>query len=124
MAQRSLARMNSPGGDNGLAHHYAMWFEHLESDFRSASLTQLITAMIPAGQNVLDVGCGSGALSAALLQKGCRVISQDISGEMVDMCERYLRRKGLQGCVWHHCCPASVTQQIADDLLRQDTVED
>jgi hypothetical protein len=26
--------------------------------------------------------------------------------------------------VLQHCCPVDVTQHIADDLLRQDTVED
>jgi SAM-dependent methyltransferase len=99
MAEPSLARECHSVGYNGLVNHYAMWFEHLENDFRSASLTALIDAMIPTGQHVLDVGCGSGALSAVLLQKGCRVISQDISPGMAEMCEQYLRRRGLRGSV-------------------------
>jgi SAM-dependent methyltransferase len=114
MAEPSLARGDPSEGHDGLVHHYARWFEHLENDFRSASLTALISAMVPAGQRVLDVGCGSGALSAALLHKGCRVMSQDISSEMVEMCERYLQRKGLRG---------SVRQGDIGDIGEEDTFD-
>lgn len=90
---------DSGSGQKALEGHYEALFENLRKDFRSASLTRLIAASIPAGASVLDIGCGAGLLTAALLRKGCDVSSLDISAEMLALCNRYLAREGLQGRV-------------------------
>ena len=36
-----------------------------------------------AGERVLDLGCGDGALTVKLLEAGCRVLGVDASAEMV-----------------------------------------
>jgi len=41
-------------------------------------------AGFPPGARVLDVGCGPGFVSAALLQAGCQVVGIDLSGEMIE----------------------------------------
>jgi SAM-dependent methyltransferase len=81
-------------GQRGIEQHVAAWFENLENDFRATSLNQLIAGLVKPGR-VLDIGCGSGGLSAELLTRGFTVTSQDISEEMVSMCRRYLTRRGF-----------------------------
>ncbi len=81
-------------GKKVLEEHFASWFEHIESDFRSSSLNRLISRLVAPGR-ILDIGCGSGGLSAILLEQGNEVVSQDISQEMVSMCQSYLARKRL-----------------------------
>jgi SAM-dependent methyltransferase len=84
----------SPTGQQGLEDHYSAWFEQIEKDFRGASLNQYIGSLVAPGR-VLDMGCGSGGMSAELLRRGCDVVSQDVSEAMVTMCRRYLGREGL-----------------------------
>lgn len=43
-----------------------------------------------AGRDVLDAGCGSGALSAALLERGATVTGVDSSAGMLDLARRRL----------------------------------
>lgn len=54
-----------------------------------------ILAAIPAGARVLDVGCGLGELSAALVRKGCEVVAIEVSPEMV----RRARARGVDARV-------------------------
>jgi SAM-dependent methyltransferase len=44
---------------------------------------------------VLDIGCGSGALSAELLRGGRDVVSQDLSDRMLELCRTHLARRHL-----------------------------
>jgi SAM-dependent methyltransferase len=81
-------------GQRGIEQHVAAWFDNLENDFRATSLNQLIAGLVKPDR-VLDIGCGSGGLSAELLKRGLTVTSQDISEEMVSMCRRYLTRLGF-----------------------------
>jgi len=81
-------------GQEGLEEHYEQWFARVESDFRATSLNRLITSLTPPGR-VLDIGCGSGALSAQLLAEGRDVTSQDLSERMVSMCKKLLEKRGL-----------------------------
>lgn len=46
----------------------------------------VIAAHIEPGTRVLDVGCGDGALMAALLGKGCDVRGIEIDGALVETC--------------------------------------
>ena len=45
-----------------------------------------IAAALPVGARVLDVGCGDGALMAALRAKGCDVRGIEIDGTCVEAC--------------------------------------
>lgn len=81
-------------GQQGVEDHYTAWFEQIEHDFRGVSLNQCIGKLVPPGR-VLDMGCGSGGMTAELLRRGCDVVSQDVSEAMVSMCRRYLEREGL-----------------------------
>ena len=86
--------MTKRQGQIGLEDHYEQWFEHIASDFRATSLNELVLSLTPPGR-VLDLGCGSGALSAELWRRGRKVVSQDMSERMVAMCERHLRAQGF-----------------------------
>ncbi|GLB51862.1 hypothetical protein NBRC110019_09010 [Neptunitalea chrysea] len=45
--------------------------------------TGLIDVLNPqSGENILDVGCGTGQLTAQIREKGCQVIGIDASEEM------------------------------------------
>jgi SAM-dependent methyltransferase len=85
-------------GQEGIEEHLERWFEHIDTDFRATNLNQLICALTPPGR-VLDIGCGSGALSVTLLKHGRDVVSQDLSERMVAMCRAHQARHGLQGVV-------------------------
>ena len=50
------------------------------------------------GRSVLDVGCGSGALSAALRDRGATVTGMDASAAMLDLASRRLGR--APHCTW------------------------
>ncbi|MSP25102.1 MAG: methyltransferase domain-containing protein [Myxococcales bacterium] len=94
MAQRcAMIEMKEDSGQRGLEDHYEQWFAHIESDFRATSLNRLVLGLVPQGR-VLDLGCGSGALSAELWRAGRRVVSQDVSERMVAMCATHLARRG------------------------------
>jgi SAM-dependent methyltransferase len=49
-----------------------------------------------AGRRVLDVGCGTGQLAAALAERGARVWGVDPSPEMLDMARRAAPRAGFK----------------------------
>lgn len=85
--------MTDSDGQRGLEDHYEQWFAHIESDFRATSLNRLVLGLVPTGR-VLDLGCGSGALSAELWRTGRTVVSQDLSERMVAMCRTHLERRG------------------------------
>ncbi len=85
--------MTDSEGQRGLEDHYEQWFEHIESDFRATSLNRLVLGVVPNGR-VLDLGCGSGALSAELWATGRTVVSQDVSERMVAMSRVHLARRG------------------------------
>jgi SAM-dependent methyltransferase len=55
-----------------------------------------LAAEVPAGAEVLDVGCGTGVLSLALLARGFRVTGVDISAEMLEQLRRRPGAEGLQ----------------------------
>lgn len=50
------------------------------------SVTELIDA--PSNSTVLDLGCGNGALSKVLQEKGFQVIGLDASKELLDIARK------------------------------------
>lgn len=83
---------------DGIEEHLERWFENIDTDFRAASLNRLVCQLTPPGR-VLDIGCGSGALTVALLEAGHDVVSQDPSERMIAMCRAHLRRHGFDSPV-------------------------
>jgi SAM-dependent methyltransferase len=99
--------LDSSSGQQGLEDHYEKWFAQIETDFRANSLNELIVSLTPMGR-VLDIGCGSGALSAELLAGGREVLSQDMSERMVAMCRKHLEHRGIHN--------GSVRLGVVDDI--------
>lgn len=58
-----------------------------------------IAAMVNAGDRVLDLGCGTGALAVALGRKGASVTGIDIGPQMLDLATERVRTGGLQDSV-------------------------
>ena len=73
-------------------------FGHGRLDEGSAMLLEALDKTDLSGP-VLDIGCGSGVLSAALARKGCQVHAVDISATAVAATRATLQRNGLQGQV-------------------------
>ncbi|MFQ5618309.1 MAG: class I SAM-dependent methyltransferase [Rhodospirillales bacterium] len=73
-------------------------FKHIENRIFAASpfLRQWFDRMDFQGQRVLDVGCGSGALSCRLAKMGARVTAIDITGAAVSLARRNARAQGLE----------------------------
>lgn len=81
---------------------YADWhaeeFKQIETRIFAASpfLRQWFGRMDFQGQKVLDVGCGSGALSCRLAKMGARVTAIDITEAAVALARRNARAQGLE----------------------------
>ena len=58
-------------------------------------------AGVREGETVLDMGCGTGALTAPLAQRGCRVIACDFSQGMLAKMNQDLEEMGTEGVECH-----------------------
>jgi ubiquinone/menaquinone biosynthesis C-methylase UbiE len=54
---------------------------------------------IRAGQSVLDVGCGTGALALRAARRGARVVGMDVNPQMLEVAQRRVDREGLGATV-------------------------
>jgi 16S rRNA A1518/A1519 N6-dimethyltransferase RsmA/KsgA/DIM1 with predicted DNA glycosylase/AP lyase activity len=82
---------------------YKNWYDILISPLLSG-LTRRVVAQIEHGANVLEVGCGTGELASALLQKGINsYVGVDLNSKMI---------KAARGKVDH-----PNFEFIADDFL-------
>jgi demethylmenaquinone methyltransferase/2-methoxy-6-polyprenyl-1,4-benzoquinol methylase len=55
-----------------------------------------IAARVEAGDRVLDLGCGTGALAVLLARLGAKVTAVDISPPMLSQAARRVREEGLE----------------------------
>ena len=53
-----------------------------------------LVACIEAGQRVLDIGCGTGALTVRAAQRGARVVGIDVNVQMLDLARRRVAASG------------------------------
>lgn len=60
-----------------------------------AAIRDRFTELLPAGGNILDLGCGSGRDSKAFLDRGYRVTAVDGSAEMCRATEQYTGLKAV-----------------------------
>ncbi len=54
---------------------------------------------ITPGQHVLDLGCGTGALTLLAAQRGAVVTGIDINTQMLEIAEQHIREAGLRESV-------------------------
>ena len=57
--------------------------------------TSQLNVPFGSGQHILDVGCGNGKTSAALLEMGCTVTGVDISQNAVNQCSEALKMNAV-----------------------------
>lgn len=77
-ARKQLVR----DGYDQVADRYAAWGQAVVGDPRDRFLAQL-TSSLPAGGTVLDLGCGAGLPSTAVLARHFEVTGIDISDEQI-----------------------------------------
>jgi 2-polyprenyl-3-methyl-5-hydroxy-6-metoxy-1,4-benzoquinol methylase len=82
------------GGRRALETHFEQWVDATDADFRTGSLNQLVADALPPGRT-LDIGCGTGGLTAELMRRGHEVVSQDASPAIAELCRRHLAEQGL-----------------------------
>ncbi len=63
---------------------------------RLAAVRRDIAARLAAGDRVLDLGCGTGALAIELARKGCTVTGVDISPSMLSQAAQNVRREAME----------------------------
>ena len=77
---------------SGLYNHWRHICAMQEKDFRVNSLNKLILQILDRNNKVLDVGCGTCGLTLYLLKKGFKVISIDMSDEMLCLGRRLVSK--------------------------------
>ena len=82
------------GGREALEDHFEKWVDESQADFRVSSLNELVAGELAPGRT-LDIGCGTGSLTAELMRRGHDVVSQDASPAIADLCRRHLADQGL-----------------------------
>ena len=96
------ATMHSPP-TKGSVIHWARWYDplvQLMTRGRAGRMRQLMAARVGAqpGEHLLDVGCGTGALTLLLAQavgKQGTVVGIDASPEMIQLAQRKAAKKDL-----------------------------
>lgn len=56
-----------------------------------------IAARIQPGDNILDIGCGTGSLAIKCVRRGAQVTGLDISESMLAECRKNLKKSGTEG---------------------------
>lgn len=68
---------------NTIAPVYGLFFDYQVKNFRKVLDTANDNLDILSGTSFLDIGCGTGALSYALLERGFRVTGVDAAPQMI-----------------------------------------
>src|SRR5919109_4361902 len=76
-----------------VAHEYDDVFPRHIAEHYIHKRTSLVRSLLPMGGLVLDMGCGTGQLGAAIAGEGYDVFGVDLAPSMV----RQARRRGLAG---------------------------
>src|SRR5207237_2133367 len=78
---------------DAVAHEYDDVFPRHVAEHYITKRTSLVRELLPLGGMVLDVGCGTGQLGAAIASEGFDVFGVDLSASMVARA----RQRGLVG---------------------------
>ena len=82
---------------DGIAPHYDSTIpQHVANHYRRKRVA-LVRSLVPPGSRVLDVGCGTGTLAAALRAAGMRVFGLDASTGMLGQLGRQRRGEPVAG---------------------------
>ena len=71
------------GYDRSAAHYVARFQDHLDDRPVDRAMISAFAALVNPGARVLDVGCGTGVVTAALAAAGLDVIGIDLSPNMI-----------------------------------------
>jgi ubiquinone/menaquinone biosynthesis C-methylase UbiE len=79
------------------------WHEKYEQGgalgFRVAAFGAILRGRLPPGAKVLDLGCGTGAIAAALSAEGFQVTACDIADEMIAAGKRIYGTSAIEWCL-------------------------
>ncbi len=73
------------------------WDHHTPSGLEKVTAAVLAHATAGPGDQVVDLGCGTGQLSLPLAERGARVLAVDVSPAMVARLEEKARERSLLG---------------------------
>jgi ubiquinone/menaquinone biosynthesis C-methylase UbiE len=79
-----------------------------------------LTSHIERGQRVLDVGCGTGALTIRAAQKGAQVKGIDVNAQMLEIAQGRVREAGLSSHV--ELCEMGVAELGNEEAQSYDVV--
>ena len=75
----------------------ATWDQHGSAALTRVTAAVLEAADVPAGAQVVDLGCGTGQISLPLALRGAQVLAVDVSSAMVRRLQAEARRRGVSG---------------------------
>jgi SAM-dependent methyltransferase len=87
------------------------WFQA-----RREIVCDVVSRFVPAGGEVVDYGCGTGAMAARLRELGYRIVGAEVSEDMLENC----RRRGLATI---NLSEQSIPPASADCVLACDVLE-
>jgi ubiquinone/menaquinone biosynthesis C-methylase UbiE len=87
----------SPAPFDAVAARYDQTFTYSQigQAQRKAVWHELLQAFRP-GDNVLEIGCGTGVDACYLAEKGVQVVACDVSMQMINLATRRIRERGLE----------------------------
>jgi ubiquinone/menaquinone biosynthesis C-methylase UbiE len=71
------------------------WDHHTPSGLEKVTAAVLAAASLKPGDQVVDLGCGTGQLSLPLAERGARVLAIDVSSAMVRRLEANARERAI-----------------------------
>ncbi len=77
-----------------LATNWRENYSRLHFKNRLDVINSILDHVVQEGQNWLDLGCGSGVITAELLKRGARVVALDGSPAMLNEARRTLKKNG------------------------------
>ena len=73
---------------NKIAPVYGMFFDYQVKNYRTVLDKAISNICIPDHSSFLDIGCGTGALSFALFERGYSVTGVDVAPEMIKQAKK------------------------------------
>jgi ubiquinone/menaquinone biosynthesis C-methylase UbiE len=131
MAERSQGSALSRCGDVRMSTYLLMKIlesapSRYDTGIRILTLGRLdraydrLTSRIRDGYSVLDLGCGTGALSLRAARKGATVKGIDVNAQMLEIAKQRAQEAGLCGCI--EFCEVGVAELGTEETGSYDVV--